>query len=82
MVKGSTVYMKPGSDAGVKVGDSFTVYAKGESLIDPDTGLELGSIEEKVGTIEVQQIVANGKAAQAVIKLGSGMKNGDLVRFQ
>ena len=82
MVKGSTVYIKPGSDAGVKVGDSFTVYAKGEALVDPDTGLELGSIEEKVGTIEVQQIVANGKAAQAVIKLGSGMKKGDFVRFQ
>jgi curli biogenesis system outer membrane secretion channel CsgG len=82
MVKGANVYMKPGSNAGVEVGDNFVIYSKGEILIDPDTGLELGSIEEKVGTIEVTSIIANGKAAQAKIKMGSGFKKGDFVRLK
>jgi len=82
MVRGNTIFIKPGSDAGVKVGDTFAVYSKGEELIDPDTGISLGSVESKVGTIEVTSIVSGGKAAQAVIKLGSGFKKGDLVRLK
>jgi curli biogenesis system outer membrane secretion channel CsgG len=82
LVQGTSVFMKPGSDAGVKVGDQFTVYKEGQKLVDPDTGLELGSVEEKVGTIEVQQIVANGKAAKCVIKMGSGMDKGDIIRLK
>jgi curli biogenesis system outer membrane secretion channel CsgG len=80
-VDGTTIYMKPGSDAGVKIGDSYAIYAKGEDLIDPDTGLSLGSEETKVGSIEVTSIIANGKAAKAVIKMGSGFKIGDFVRL-
>jgi hypothetical protein len=81
-VTGSTIYIKPGTDAGVKVGDSFVVYAEGEALVDPDTGLILGSVEQKVGTIQVTGIVANGKAATAVAKSGSGFKKGDLVKLK
>lgn len=82
LVKGTTIFIKPGSNAGVKVGDSFAVYSLGESLIDPDTGLELGSMEEKIGTIEVTKLVSGGKAAQAVSKMGSGFKKGDVVRLK
>ena len=81
-VQGTTVFFKPGSDAGVKVGDTFVVYSKGEDLVDPDTGLSLGSVDTKIGTIEVKAIVANGKAAQAVVKMGTGFKKGDAVRLQ
>lgn len=82
MVKGNTIYIKPGSDAGVKVGDSFVVYAEGEELVDPDTGLSLGTIESKIGSIKVTGIVANGKAATASIQSGSGFKKGDLVKLK
>jgi curli biogenesis system outer membrane secretion channel CsgG len=82
LVKGSTIYMKPGSDGGIQIGDTFSVYRKGEALIDPDTGLELGSVDEKVGTVQVTQIVANGKAAQVVMKMGSGLQKGDSVRLK
>ncbi len=82
MVKDNTIYIKPGSDAGVKVGDSFVVYAEGEVLEDPDTGLILGTVEKKVGTIQVTGSVANGKAASAVIKSGSSFKKGDLVKLK
>ena len=81
LVRGNTIFIKPGSDAGVKTGDVFAVYSKGEDLIDPDTGLSLGSVETKIGSIAVTSIVSGGKAAQAVIKAGSGFKKGDLVRL-
>ncbi len=79
-VSGTTVYFKPGSDGGVKVGDVYSVYAKGQALIDPDTGLSLGSEEQKVGTIEVTSFAAEGKASKAVVKSGTGMKTGDTVK--
>ncbi len=82
LVRGETIFIKPGSDAGVKVGDSFAIYSKGEDLIDPDTGLSLGSVDTKIGTIEVTSIVSGGKAAQAIIKMGSGFKAGDFVRLK
>ena len=81
MVQGSTIFIKPGSDAGVKVGDVFYVYQKGQELIDPDTGLSLGSVDSKVGSIQVTSIVSGGKAAQAVVKTGGGFKKGDFVRL-
>ena len=80
LVKNGTIYMKPGSDAGVSVGNEFVVYRKGEALIDPDTGLSLGSEEEKVGTIRVTGLVSGGKAAKAVAATGSGYKKDDIIR--
>ncbi|MFC1569672.1 hypothetical protein ACFL4L_05520, partial [bacterium] len=79
-VSGMTVFIKPGSDGGVNIGDTFAVYAAGEELIDPDTGLSLGSEEQRVGTIEIIQVL--DKAAKATIKTGNGFSVGDLVRLQ
>jgi len=82
LIKGSDIYIKPGSNAGVKVGDVFQIYAKCEELMDPDTGLSLGSVDQKIGTIEIQTTLPTGKAAKAVIRSGSGLKKGDLVRLE
>lgn len=75
-----TVYMKPGSRGGIEAGMEFVVYSKGEELIDPDTGLSLGSEESKIGSIKVVQDVADGKACKAIIVSGSGFKINDMVR--
>ncbi len=82
LVRDNSIYIKPGSDAGVQVGDTFVIYSKGEELIDPDTGISLGSVETKVGTVAITSIVSGGKAAIATIRMGSGFKVGDLVRLQ
>lgn len=82
MINGATIFVKPGSDSGIKVGDTFAVYAEGQELIDPDTGLSLGSVESKVGTIQITGFVSGGKAAQATAKTGSGFKKGDLIRMK
>ena len=79
---GGTVYMKPGSKGGVQPGMKFSVYRPGEELIDPDTGLSLGSEESKIGEIEYLSDVANGKAGKAIVKSGTGIQTGDLVRIK
>ncbi len=75
-----TVYMKPGSAGGVKPGMEFVVYSKGEELIDPDTGISLGSEEQKIGRLKVMQDIGDGKACKAVVVSGTGFKTGDFVR--
>jgi len=77
-----TVFMKPGSVAGVKPGMKFSVYRPGEELIDPDTGISLGSEEMKIGKVEVVSDVAGGKACKAIIKGGANFATGDLVRIK
>lgn len=79
-VTGNNLFIKPGADGGVKVGDVFTVYSAGEELIDPDTGLSLGSEEKKIGTIQVVQVLE--KAAKAEVKMGNGFSVGDMVRVK
>jgi curli biogenesis system outer membrane secretion channel CsgG len=76
-----TVFMKPGSDAGIVPGMQFWIFRPGEELIDPDTGISLGSEEIKIGKVEVISDVAGGKACKAVIKSGSAFQTGDLVRY-
>ncbi|MCI0494725.1 hypothetical protein L0Z72_06925 [candidate division KSB1 bacterium] len=83
IVKGNTVIINAGAEAGIQVGDVFYVYSKGEDLIDPDTGLSLGSLDSKIGSIQVtNNNVGNGKASQCNIKEGSGFQKGYSVRTQ
>ena len=77
-----TVFMKPGSRAGVTPGMKFSVYRPGEELIDPDTGISLGSEEMMIGKVEVISDVAGGKACKALIKSGANFATGDLVRIK
>ncbi len=82
-VAGNQVYINSGSESGVQNGDVFVVYAKGEDLIDPDTGLSLGSVDSKIGKIQVtNNNIGGGKASVCVIKEGSGMSAGNLVRVK
>ena len=83
MEKNGVVYINVGSEHGVSSGDVFMIYQKGEELIDPDTGLSLGSVDKKIGEIKVtNSSVGNGKASQCSIVSGSGFNKGDFVRVQ
>jgi curli biogenesis system outer membrane secretion channel CsgG len=77
-----TIYMKPGSAGGVKSGMEFFVYAKGEDIIDPDTGISLGSDESKIGKIKVLSDIGDGKACKAQVITGTGFATGNLVRLK
>ncbi len=68
LVKGDKVYINAGKKAGVSVGDEFVVYKEGETLIDPDTGMELGSDLEEVAKIKVVEV----KDKYAIAKVVKG----------
>jgi curli biogenesis system outer membrane secretion channel CsgG len=77
-----TIYMKPGSKGGVQPGMVFSVYRAGEELIDPDTGISLGSEESKIGEIQYTADISDGKAGKAIVKSGTGFAAGDLIRIK
>lgn len=54
--QGGQVWVNLGAGSGIKVGDEFEVIRMGEELIDPETGLSLGAVEEKVGTIVITEV--------------------------
>lgn len=80
-LKGSKVYLNRGQDGGFKKGDILNVYYKGEELIDPQTGENLGSAEEYIGEIKISRV--NPKFTVATIlqdKLEGEMSVGCVVR--
>lgn len=77
-VSGPTIYINGGADIGLLVGNVLEVYQPGEDLIDPDTGLNLGSEETKIG--EVQIIDVQDKFSKAIVRSGSGFDRGNIVR--
>lgn len=82
-VKAGKVFINAGSAGGIQSGDVFVIYQKGEELVDPDTGLSLGSMDSKVGAIKVTNPnLGEGKASQCSIISGSGFKRGDFVRIE
>lgn len=81
--KNGQVFINVGSTSGIQPGDTFFIYRKGEELVDPDTGLSLGSLDSKIGEIKVVNAdLGEGKAAQCSIVSGSGFQRGDFVRLE
>lgn len=81
--KEGTVFINSGEADGLKVGDIFAVYSKGEDLIDPDTGISLGSVDTKIGEIKITDAsIGNGKASKCSIVDGVGFAKGNFVRLK
>ncbi len=80
-MQGKKVFINRGKDGGLKKGQILKVFKPGVSLIDPDTGENLGSAETMIGRIKVTRI--NPKFTIAEIT-GKGMDEpidrGDIVR--
>lgn len=77
------VYLNAGSNGNIKVGDEFNVYSKGEPLIDPETGLYLGSEEKLIGRIKITEVrdkYSIGEIRQEYQETGGLIKRADLVR--
>lgn len=76
------IVINAGARGGVRVGDQFQVLRAGEALVDPETGLNLGSIESEMGVIEVtDNQIGDGRASQCSVVSGEGeMERGDIVR--
>jgi len=80
-VDGGTAYINAGANSNVRVGDVLMVYSKGEDLVDPDTGLKLGSDEKMIGSVQITNV--QEKFSIGAIRGGTGaMKRGDLVKVR
>ena len=80
---GPYCYIKPGSKGGLQRGNILYVYHKGEELIDPDTGISLGSEETRIGKIQVlDATIGDGQASKCLILEGSGLTRGDLIKVK
>jgi len=83
MANGDKIYINAGEREGIQVGDTFTVYHRGEELRDPDTGELLDFIEEKLGTISV--VTVKEKVSICIeeeLKEGAEIEKGDVLRIE
>ena len=77
-VEKDMVYVSGGQDVNMSTGNTYTVYSVGEELIDPVTGLSLGSEQSQTGRIQITSV--HDKYSKAKILEGSGFKYGDVVK--
>jgi len=75
----SGVYINLG-EGQVQVGDRLSVVRPGDALIDPETGLSLGSTETEVGSLQVTQVQEKFSIARAAG--GAAPRAKDIVRSQ
>lgn len=81
--RGSNVFVNRGQSANVREGDVFELFSKGEPLIDPETGFNLGSEEEFLCSITITRLMpkfSTGRKSEDC--RGLEIKRGDLVRVQ
>jgi len=79
-VKDSDVYVNAGANVNMKPGVKLAAYVKGEDLIDPATGLNLGSRDTHVGTVTLTEV--QDKFSIGAFSGNGALKRGDLVKFQ
>ena len=75
-VKGGRVYLNLGRGQ-VAAGDRLKVLRKGEALVDPETGLSLGSEDRELGTVVVTEVKQKYSIARA--EGARGIRRGDKV---
>lgn len=78
-VKRDTIFVNAGTSGGIEVGDEFEVYREGEALIDPESGLDLGSEKTYIGRIQIVEV--QDKFSKGVTISGSGFEANDVVKF-
>ena len=79
MEKGGKVYINAGQRSAIKPGMSFSIYEPGEALIDPDTGLNLGSEETLRGKITIVNV--KEKFSIGIPDEGEGFQRNDIVKY-
>lgn len=64
----------------VALGDYVAVFRAGESVIDPDTGRQLGSSEQRIGVAQITDVQTSFSKARAVAGFESPAMARDIVR--
>lgn len=76
-VDGKKMWLNSGKADEEKEGRSFGIFRKGEDLVDPDTGLSLGSSDTKVGTGRIVKVEEKYSIAETDAK---GVTKDDYVK--
>jgi curli biogenesis system outer membrane secretion channel CsgG len=79
-VRGAEVYINAGGTQGVTPGMTFDVFSQGETLVDPETHLSLGTPDQRVGSLTIVSVEPQYAVGQ--VSDGSGFKRSDVVRFK
>ena len=80
-VEGDRAYIDAGTRSGLAVGMILDVLAQDKEILDPETGLAVGSVTGKIGrlrVIDVQEHFSSASAVEGCEKL----KPGDLVELR
>ena len=77
-VSGSQIFINAGQQENVGEGLRLRVFERGASLIDAETNVDLGSLDEEIGVIQVQRV--EPKFSIATIVEGRGFAKGNIVR--
>lgn len=72
------IFLNAGQNIGLKPGQTFVVLASLDELIDPETGLSLGAIEQTVGEIRIERVEEKFSIARAITEYAP--QRGDLIR--
>lgn len=74
-----TVFINAGANAGLQPGMLFMAFQKGEVLLDPDTGINLGTDDQFLGRVRITDVQEKFSRAEALDqKLPAA---GDIVKF-
>jgi curli biogenesis system outer membrane secretion channel CsgG len=77
---GGQIYLNAGEEAGVSDGQTFGLYRASDALIDPASGVNLGTPDKQIGIVRVKKVAA--KYAIAELVSGESPKRNDIVRSQ
>jgi len=78
--KGGNILVNAGENANITSGMVLQVSRPGESILDPDTGMELGAESTFLGSIQVSQVLKKYSKAKP-LALQSPVEKGDLVEL-
>jgi len=76
--EGGQVYVNAGEEAGVESGQTFAVYRAGEALVDPASGINLGTPDKEIGTVRIKKVTPKYSIAELVS--GEAPKRNDILR--
>lgn len=72
-------YINRGSDGGLSAGQIFNVMRPGEEMIDPDTGISIGTLETKVAQVKITSVESARSSVQVLS--GDAIQRGDVLRI-
>ncbi|MBC8367817.1 curli production assembly protein CsgG [bacterium] len=81
-IDGDTIIMSGGASQGISIGDRFTVFKRGKTVTNPQTGLKIELEGTPVAKLEVVSMTGNNPMDEiSICALASGAISGDVVDF-